>query len=64
MEYFKLFKEYSSWLSILALIISISSCSYINKKLGLKDDHPIEQAAEKMLEQRTGLHIDFTPESP
>ena len=38
------------------------SCSPINKRLGLPDDHPIEQAAESLIEQQTGISIDLTPE--
>ncbi len=51
---------------ILVLIVSVSiigGCSYVNKKLGLKDDNPIEEAIEEMVENRIGLDIDFTPDS-
>jgi len=37
------------------------SCSYLNKRAGLPDDHPVEQLAEFVIEQQTGLDVDLTP---
>ena len=41
----------------------ISSCSYINKKAGLEDDHIFEEYIEEHIKDRLGLDIDLTPES-
>ena len=45
---------------IIFLLFTITlqyGCSPINKRLGLPDDHPIEQAAESFIEQQTGISI-------
>lgn len=47
---------------ILALISG--GCQYLNNKAGLEDDHAIEEAVEKKIEDVTGLDVDLTPESP
>jgi len=31
---------------------------------GLPQDNPVEEAAEYVIEQETGLSVDLTPESP
>ncbi len=38
-------------------------CSYLNKKFGLQDDNPIEEAIEDIIEHKTGIEIDLTPET-
>lgn len=40
------------------------SCSYINKKFGLKDDNLGEELIEEAIEMKTGLDVDLTPSSP
>jgi len=52
----------SAVLCILALI-ALCSCHYINQKLGLKNDNKIEQAIEDVIEQKTGIQVDLTPNS-
>lgn len=49
-------------LSVILLIVT--SCSYINKKLGLKDDNVIEQNIENVIERESSISVDLTPESP
>jgi len=41
----------------------VGGCSYINKKLGLEDDHFLEELVEDKIEIETGLRIDLSPES-
>jgi hypothetical protein len=45
-------------------ILSLSSCSYIEKQLGLGEDNWIEEFGEFALEYETGIRTDFTPGSP
>jgi len=47
---------------ILPLLL-LCSCSAINAKLGLADDHFAEELAEEAIEMKTGLDIDLTPGS-
>jgi len=42
----------------------LSGCHYINEKAGLPDDNPIEEAAEAIVNDRIGLDLDFTPNTP
>lgn len=57
------------------IIIALASCSYLNEKIGLPNDNPIEEAledisrevAEGAIRSATGIdvelpEIDFTPE--
>jgi len=39
----------------------LCSCSKINKCFGMKDDNIVEETAEDLLKQKTGIDIDFTP---
>ncbi len=41
----------------------VGGCTLLNKKLGLKDDNPIEELTEEVIRARTGMDIDLTPES-
>ncbi len=38
--------------------------TYVNHRLNLEDDHPVEEIAESIIEQKTGVDIDLSPESP
>ncbi|MHA1304747.1 MAG: hypothetical protein ACTSPI_13705 [Candidatus Heimdallarchaeaceae archaeon] len=62
MKYLETLKAFSLYISLMAIIISIGSCSILNKKFGLKDDHPLEQATEKVIKDTTGLDIDLSIE--
>lgn len=46
------------------LLITLDSCSMINKKVGLPDDNLIEECAEILLDVETGLNVDLSPSSP
>lgn len=50
-------------LKLLAVLLLVNACSEINKEAGLKDDNPIENAIEFVIEEQTGAKIDLTPES-
>lgn len=45
-------------------LIALTSCSYVNKKLGLEDDNVAEEMVEAVIDAKTGLNIDLTPASP
>lgn len=38
----------------------LGGCSYINKQLGLKNDHPAEQLLEFYIEKEIGIEIDLS----
>ena len=44
--------------------VFVGGCSYINSKLGVSDDHPVEELFEQHIEEHTGLDLDITPDSP
>jgi hypothetical protein len=46
------------------MILSLSSCGYIEKQLGLEEDNWIEESAEFALQYETGISVDLTPSSP
>lgn len=50
-------------ITILAIAGFLGGCSYLNQKLGLRDDNVIEEAIENKIEDATGLSIDLTPDS-
>ena len=57
------------WLVRLAIIVlvigcTVGGCSYINKKIGLSDDHLLEELLEHHIHEQTGISTDLTPESP
>lgn len=39
-------------------------CGYINNKIGLEDDHFLEELTERYIEKELDLKIDLTPETP
>ena len=43
------------------LLFWLTSCSWVNMKIGLPDDNLIEEVAEEVIEQKTGIDIDLTP---
>lgn len=46
---------------ILSCLFILNSCASINEYLSLPNDHPLEQFAEFIIDQETGLRIDLTP---
>ncbi len=49
-------------LCLILLASFMGACTCVNRKLGLDDDNPIEEAIEELIEHKTGLDIDLTPE--
>lgn len=59
-----------SFVALTTLTTQCTSCSYINEKVGLPDDNPIEEALEEAIdavvvyELGVNPNIDLTPSSP
>lgn len=49
-------------IGIVVCTVIFGGFSYINQKLGLEDDNPIEEAIESLIAHQTGIDIDLTPE--
>lgn len=45
-------------------LMIISSCSYLNQRIGLKDDNAAEEIIEQVFYSETGVDLDFTPSTP
>ena len=45
------------------IALCVMGCSYLNQKLGLPDDNPIEEGVEESIEDEFGIRIDLTPKS-
>ena len=65
-EELEMIKRWAMRLVIACIVIgsTVGGCSYINKKMGLEDDHFLEELAEHHIEKETGLDIDLSHESP
>ena len=61
LKYLKFFKSKGFIWSLIAIIAMVIA-SYISQKIW-GNDNPIEQATEKLIEEKTGLDIDLSPES-
>ncbi len=51
-------------LAFILVVILVLGCTYLNKKMGIPDDNPIEEFFEDVVEEKIGLPsgaIDFTP---
>lgn len=51
-------------LLMISVTLLLPSCSRLNKDVGLKDDNDVEQRIEKLIEDKTGIKVDLTPEAP
>ena len=51
------------FLLIIYSVALINGYSYLNKKMGLKDDNVVEECIEIIIKKQTGLDIDLTPSS-
>lgn len=51
-------------LALSLMILSLSSCAYIEKQIGLEEDNFLEETAEFALKYESGISVDFTPDSP
>lgn len=48
-------------LLMVSSVFLVNSCSELNQKVGLKDDNDIENKIEELIEDQTGVRVDFTP---
>ncbi len=58
-------KEITRVALITAVILAafLGACSWLNTKMGLKQDNLVEESIEAVIEHHTGLDIDLTPGS-
>jgi len=42
----------------------VEGCSYLNNKVGIEDDHIMEEMFEHHIHKHTGLDIDLSGDSP
>ena len=45
-------------------LLAFCSCSALNQRLGLQDDNLGEEIFEAIIDMKTGIIIDLTPDSP
>lgn len=45
-------------------LLLLSSCSYVEKCLSIKEDNIVEEIIEDLIKGKTGLDFDLTPSSP
>ncbi len=51
-------------IAITLFVLAISAVlSYVSVKIYHKDDAPLEELAEEIVKETTGIDIDFTPDS-
>ena len=55
-------RKYTMLLLKIALFLGICAAGYSAHYIFKKNDTPLEQAAEKIIEEYTGYEIDFTPQ--
>ena len=51
-------------LLLIIMIITLTGCHSLNQAFGMKDDNPVEEVVEQVVERETGVHLDLTPDSP
>lgn len=45
------------------MILSLSSCAYIEKQIGLEEDNFLEEVVEEIIELEFHIPVDLTPGS-
>lgn len=50
-------------LGMFIFLAMLGGCNWMNQKSGIEDDNLIEENIESVIEHRTGLIIDLSPES-
>lgn len=45
---------------LMILVACVGGCNFVNEKLGLSNDNPLEQMTEAIIEESTGLDIDLS----
>lgn len=58
-------RKYELLLKLFLMLVAViciwfGACSYLNKKTGLPDNNPFEEAIEIYIEDQTGLDIDLS----
>ena len=41
----------------------LGGCAVLNSKLGLENDHPLEEHIEDLIEDKTGIDVDLSGDS-
>ena len=60
----KMFDNLSCLFIIIVLLIcAFGWMAYINCLVGLKDDNPLEEFVEDLVQVQTGMKVDLTPDS-
>lgn len=54
---------YVRYVTPLAMGLFVWGCTTPNKWLGLKNDHPLEQISEDVIQSYTGVRTDLSPEN-
>jgi len=49
---------------VIVSLVVLSGCHTMNLSCGLEDDNICEEISEDMLRGRTGIVLDFTPDTP
>lgn len=49
---------------LLFIFLYFSSCTPVNRYFGLQDDNFFEELLEWIVDDKTGLDVDFTPSNP
>lgn len=58
-------KHFDVTIGIALLIFALGALStYVSVKIYHKEDAPIEEIAEEVVKETTGVDVDFTPGSP
>ena len=51
-------------LFFVVMVVVGNGCTYINQKMGLEDDNPVEEYIEELIEDHTGVDVDLSGGSP
>lgn len=51
-------------LNVIVFVVLLSGCHSLNQRFGLADDNFIEEISEDVLKAKTGIDLDFTPDTP
>lgn len=54
---------YNLCIAYSVFLVLAAGCGLLNKRLGLPDDHLVEEVTEAILEDKLNVKIDLTPET-
>lgn len=62
----EIFKKVVMWgiIGLIMIAVSFSACERFYERLDIKPDNPIEEAAEEVIKDQTGVDLDLSPETP